>query len=85
MGFNGWKGFAIVGNPRIGDQVNEKPTVHKLFRQRLGGKQMPARSARSQNHHAAPNSTKHLTHQLTLMLSRAAMWLMTGRNAVACG
>ena len=66
MGFNGRKGFAVVSNAFIGNQVNEKAAVDKLLRQRLGRKQMSARSASGQNHNAPPNSAKHLIHEITL-------------------
>ncbi len=66
MGFNGRKSFAIIGNTLVSYQVNEKATVDKFFRQRLGGKQMPTRATSDQNHNAPPNSSKHLTHEITL-------------------
>ena len=52
MDFEGRKGFAVVAHAFIGHQMNEKAAVDKRLGQRLGRKQMSARSAGGQNHDA---------------------------------
>ena len=85
MGLNGRKGFAVIGNPLVGNQVNDEAARHQFLGQRLGRKQMSARSACRENHNTAPNSAKHLVHQIPLTLLPVARSLTTGKHGAAAG